>query len=301
MVFAALLFSACHGGGKAWPNQLEGSYPILGRAVDTSAFFANAEALRAALGSSDISIDVLEWSPGASQRIDAEKLQLFYLLQGEARWQAGRDTQSVKPGMFILQEAGKPHQVDVGSNGLRVLCVSTTVDVQVPAGGPVFLDEDTATRRATATHPPWLRGTGPNGLAADDAHYYYTQVVGAKVETGWLSSHLSVGTLSFEPGVMYPAHNHPAAEMYYVVEGEADWAVDDQVQKVGPGSILYDRPYAVHGWKNRSPLLKTVWIWWANRSESGEALTKPALFTNPELAKDPATARIHAVPIPKPH
>ena len=46
-----------------------------------------------------------------------------------------------------------------------------------------------------------------------------------------------------KPGYTYPPHNHPAPELYFVVDGQADWYVDDEGERVTPGSLVYDRPF----------------------------------------------------------
>ena len=109
-----------------------------------------------------------------------------------------------------------------------------------------------------------------------------------------------MGTLVLQPGATYPAHNHPAREIYYVTAGEADWFVDDEKQHVSPGSIIMHRPYAVHGWTNTSKdkPLKVIWIQWVEADEKPELLDKGARLVNPDIAKDEATAKPFAVPLP---
>src|SRR5262249_48363998 len=155
--------------------------------------------------------------------------------------------------------------------------------------------------KANPQYPAWFRGKAPDGRADATSHYSYKELVGPSrdVKRGLHACHLRFGTLVLKPGRMYPAHNHPAAEGYYVVRGRGMWYVDDECQEVGPGSVIYHRPYAAHGWRNlsaREPL-ELVWVWWAERARS-DVLEEGARFTNPKLVKGPASANVQASPVP---
>lgn len=173
-------------------------------------------------------------------------------------------------------------------------------------GSTAFSSEQTAEHRASNPYPAWFRGKTPKGKADESSLYFFTQLVGPKkagyeyITSGLSANNLQMGTLELKPGATYPAHNHPANEIYYVTEGEADWYVDDEKQHVTAGSVIMHRPYAVHGWTNTSKNkpLKVVWIWWTEGDEKPEVLDKGARLVNPELAKDEVTAKPFAVPLP---
>ncbi len=169
-------------------------------------------------------------------------------------------------------------------------------------GTTSFFRAADAPKRVNAGYPAWFRGEDSGGLADEQSQYHYTQILGpaGSVITGLHADNLRFGTLELKPGAVYPAHNHPAAEVYYVVEGEAEWWVDDEVQHVSAGWTIYHRPYAVHGWRNTSATvpLKLVWVWWAEGDATPADLDRPARLVNPELAADPRTARPFAVPLP---
>src|SRR5262249_41644578 len=147
----------------------------------------------------------------------------------------------------------------------------------------------------------WFRGKAADGRADERSHYSYKELVGPArdVKTGLHASNLRSGTLVLKPGRMYPAHNHPAAEVYSVVKGRAQWYVDDERREGGPGSVIYPRPHAAHGWQNlsdREPL-ELVWVWWAEGAEA-DVLDRGARFTNPRLVEDAKTANVQARPVP---
>jgi quercetin dioxygenase-like cupin family protein len=172
-------------------------------------------------------------------------------------------------------------------------------------GTTAFSHEKDAEHRASKPYPAWFRGKAPNSKADKDSKYYYTQLVGPKklgyeyITSGLNANNMQMGTLALMPGATYPAHNHPAREVYYVIEGEADWYVDDEKQHVTPGSTIMHRPYAVHGWTatGEKPL-KVVWMQWTDDNESPDVLDKGARLVNPEIAQEEKNARPFAIPIP---
>jgi quercetin dioxygenase-like cupin family protein len=176
-------------------------------------------------------------------------------------------------------------------------------------GTTAFSREDSAETRSSEHYPAWLRGNAPGGKADGSAKYFYTQLLGPKktgdqdAGAGFNADKLRMGTLELRPGATYPAHNHPTREVYFVVQGEADWYVDDEKQHVTAGSIIMHRPYAVHGWTNtsKSKPLKVVWIRWAEAEDPAESLDSSARFINPDTVRDEKTAKPFAVPLPAPH
>ena len=43
-----------------------------------------------------------------------------------------------------------------------------------------------------------------------------------------------------------PEHSHPHEQVMYVMEGECDFTVDGETQRVGPGGVVIIPPHAVH-------------------------------------------------------
>ena len=76
---------------------------------------------------------------------------------------------------------------------------------------------------------------------------------------GFAFGHLVLG-----PGALYPYHAHATPEAYHVVSGEAEWSVDGETRRVGPGTTLYHAPYADRRWVTVSEEpLRVVWARWA--------------------------------------
>ena len=62
-------------------------------------------------------------------------------------------------------------------------------------------------------------------------------------EPGFSFGHLMLGS-----GALYPYHAHASPEAYHVISGEAEWSVDGETRRVGPGTTIYHAPYADHRW-----------------------------------------------------
>jgi quercetin dioxygenase-like cupin family protein len=170
------------------------------------------------------------------------------------------------------------------------------------AGTTAFSQERDAEHQSSIQYPAWFRGKSADGKADEFSKYFFTQLVGAQKSgaAGFDATSLRMGTLVLKPGATYPAHNHPAREIYYVIEGEADWFVDDEKQHVIPGSIIMHRPYAVHGWTNTSKRkpFKVIWIRWLEGTEKPQLLDQGARLVNPETANEETTAKPFAKPLP---
>lgn len=75
---------------------------------------------------------------------------------------------------------------------------------------------------------------------------------------------VAMGVLDLDPGGYYPAHAHPAPEVYYVVSGTARWTVGGETFTAAAGSVIYHAPNVPHRMVNDGDEpLRTVWFWWA--------------------------------------
>ena len=134
------------------------------------------------------------------------------------------------------------------------LVVSTLCLAPLPvaADGP-FVDAADVTWRA-----PQRSYSGPEFAKA---FRYRTLVGGASAPAQ--GQNVYFGEAEFAPGAIYVGHKHPAPEIYYVIEGEADWTVDGVTYRATAGTAIYTKPNAVHRMVNTGDgVLKTVWMWW---------------------------------------
>lgn len=73
---------------------------------------------------------------------------------------------------------------------------------------------------------------------------------------------LRIGFLLLGPGVLYPTHGHPAAEVYHVVAGSAQWWRDGQDwREVGPGVAIHHRPDERHATRASSRGVLALYAW----------------------------------------
>ena len=86
------------------------------------------------------------------------------------------------------------------------------------------------------------------------------------------------GEAEWVPGAIYVGHQHPSPEIYYIINGVAEWTVDDKTFKATPGTAIYAKPNAVHRMVNiGDEVLKTVWMWWG----------KPKVTNQPSIRVEP--------------
>jgi len=91
-------------------------------------------------------------------------------------------------------------------------------------------------------------------------NYGYVELVGR--DRPWQSERLAVGFLVLGPGAHYPAHRHPASEVYHVVSGVAQWRQGgDALAPRPPGAAIYHAPNVVHETRILSEPLLALYCW----------------------------------------
>jgi len=145
--------------------------------------------------------------------------------------------------------------------------------------------QDTTQYHAVSQDVPW-RIPPLNYLGADfaEAFRYRTLVGGSRAPLP--AEGIYFGEAEFAPGAVYVEHRHPAPEIYYVISGEGEWAVNGETFTVGPGSTIYTPPEGLHRMENTGDEpLRTIWVWWGTR----ETLTAfPEIVGPPAVQPDSA-------------
>lgn len=92
------------------------------------------------------------------------------------------------------------------------------------------------------------------------AGYGYADVVGPR---GLIASErVAMGLLILGPGRLYPDHNHPAAELYHVVAGTADWSRDGGAfAPQPPGRRIWHPPWMHHAMRIGDETLLAWYAW----------------------------------------
>jgi quercetin dioxygenase-like cupin family protein len=83
---------------------------------------------------------------------------------------------------------------------------------------------------------------GPGGLMESDA--------------------LALGVLLLGPGTHYPTHRHPAAEIYVVVSGEAEWQKGEEAwRRERPGAVVRHDSLVPHATRTLAEPLLAAYLW----------------------------------------
>jgi mannose-6-phosphate isomerase-like protein (cupin superfamily) len=92
------------------------------------------------------------------------------------------------------------------------------------------------------------------------ANYGYVELVGRG--RPWRSDRLAVGFLLLGRATLYPPHHHPAAEVYHVVSGVAEWRQDGGSPATKPvGAAIYHAPDVVHETRVLGEPLLALYCW----------------------------------------
>jgi len=94
---------------------------------------------------------------------------------------------------------------------------------------------------------PYPDYVGQPDMDALRANYAYSPIIGAaedsisrkSMTSLYLSDEVFAGLALQGPGVLYPAHVHKAAEIYWVISGTADWQWGDDWSTHGPGAVIF--------------------------------------------------------------
>ena len=90
--------------------------------------------------------------------------------------------------------------------------------------------------------------------------YGYVELVGRGRPCA--SENLAVGFLLLGPGAHYPPHHHPAAEVYHVVSGVAQWGRGDEPPTAKPmGAAIYHPPNIRHETRALDQPLLALYCW----------------------------------------
>jgi hypothetical protein len=87
----------------------------------------------------------------------------------------------------------------------------------------------------------------------------WTEIVGPG--RYWHSDHACLGLTLIAPGHFYPAHHHPAVELYTLVTGESDWTLEGITTRRLPGERILHESHAVHAMRSLATPLLAIYSW----------------------------------------
>lgn len=77
-----------------------------------------------------------------------------------------------------------------------------------------------------------------------------------------VSEEIRIGLLIMGPGLVYPAHHHPATEWYHVLSGTGQWAQGNQpALPRTPPATLFHQPNEPHAMTTHHEAVLALWNW----------------------------------------
>lgn len=148
--------------------------------------------------------------------------------------------------------------------------------------GAAFAGASTATAgfvnaiRSVAEYLPWTFGYETQRDAAPGLENAmgWAEIIGP--EAPFRSGRVCLGLTLIGPETLYPAHAHPATELYYVIAGTAEWTAAGITHTNPPGSFILHPSQVVHSMKTSAEPLLALYTW------SGEDVKTTSYFTSPK-------------------
>jgi quercetin dioxygenase-like cupin family protein len=107
---------------------------------------------------------------------------------------------------------------------------------------------------------PWRFGYAARAdLPALATRMGYTEIVGPLAP--FRSHEVCLGLTFLAPHTFYPAHRHPAVELYRIVAGRPLWTVDSDTRQLAPPAIIVHRSGAAHAMASEDHALLAIYSW----------------------------------------
>lgn len=109
----------------------------------------------------------------------------------------------------------------------------------------------------------WIQNsnyTNDERMASFVEHYGYTDLIGPR---GYIpSDSIAVGFMIVGPNQLYPAHHHPATEVYFVVSGDARWQRgEEEWRELPPGSFIFHDKGVPHATETLDEPFLALYVW----------------------------------------
>lgn len=87
----------------------------------------------------------------------------------------------------------------------------------------------------------------------------FAEIIGP--EAPFVSDTVCLGFTLIAPHTLYPAHQHPAIELYYVVAGTATWSAGREARQNPPGTFILHPSGVVHAMETQAEPLLALYTW----------------------------------------
>jgi len=169
-----------------------------------------------------------------------EMLRAFVLAEGD------RDPGLARP-MALLADGLDHVTVAEPTPPVGLPVIDRHFETALASGVGVPADLARIVAGRTSWAQPYPDYSGQPDMNALRANYAYSPVIGAvedaisgnAVTALYHSDEVFVGLVLQGPGVVYPAHVHKAAEVYWVISGTADWQWGDDWSTHGSGAVIF--------------------------------------------------------------
>jgi hypothetical protein len=99
-------------------------------------------------------------------------------------------------------------------------------------------------------------------------------------------SDAALGLLLLGPRVTYPEHAHPAAEIYAVVAGRAEWLQGDRIwRRREPGELIRHASMEPHAMRTSNEPLLAAYLWQDHLDDGAQLVRAPHQQTNEGMAR----------------
>ena len=120
---------------------------------------------------------------------------------------------------------------------------------------------------------PWRYSYPPRDDAPDlGRDIAFAEIVGPAAP--FRSDNVCLGLTLIGPKTLYPAHRHPAIELYHVVAGTATWTLDGVSHDHPPGTFILHPSQAVHAMRTHAEPFLAIYSW------SGSDVRTTSVYTN---------------------
>ncbi|WP_440111396.1 dimethylsulfonioproprionate lyase family protein [Paenibacillus sp. QZ-Y1] len=154
--------------------------------------------------------------------------------------------------------------------------VAKYLDIALTLGDTGAESSLAAAIRPLAPFLHWAFGYPPHPLHPNlESHVSFAQIIGP--EDLGRADHLLMGLTLLAPETLYPAHVHPANEIYIPIGGTGVWTKgSEQPTPRAPGSFILHQSGMVHTTESKLDPVLALYIW------RGDLITSSKFLINPE-------------------